>query len=384
MTATQPAILFIHGFLDGAAVWDDVVAALGDRAAGSVRVDLAGMGARAGEAGPFTLDRFAADVGREVEALGKPVVLVGQSMGAQVAELVAAKFPAQVAALVLVTPVPLAGTALPDDAMAPFRSLGGQPAAQRALRRQLTVSLDAAQLERLGSIGDRPAPAAVSAFAEAWNRGHPDGSQPSRYRGPVLIVRSEDDPFVTAERVASAVVPRFDSPAVASIGQAGHWPHVEQAQAFAKILGEFLQTVDRPAASGPRQQGWTQAFERKSADAFAQAFSPDVVLEASALVRPVVGLEQVKTVMAAASTIYESLAFTHEATHGNRNYLEWVAEAFGGEKLFGITVLTKNGDGKIVHAAIHHRPLDGALKFSAELGRRVQGKVDAGHFHSAR
>src|SRR5437773_4115630 len=97
MPQAKPIVLFIHGFLDGATVWDPVVAELGERAADSVRVDLAGMGARAHEPGPFTLDRFADDVGRQVEALGKPVVLVGQSMGAQVAELVAAKSPTRVA-----------------------------------------------------------------------------------------------------------------------------------------------------------------------------------------------------------------------------------------------------------------------------------------------
>ena len=107
------------------------------------------------------------------------------------------------------------------------------------------------------------------------------------------------------------------------------------------------------------------------------------MLEASVLAKPVVGAEQVKTVMGAASKIYEALAFTHEAASGQRNYLEWEAQAFGGEKLSGITILTKNEEGKIVRAAIHHRPLGGALKFSAELGRRLQGSVDASHFYGA-
>jgi len=97
----------------------------------------------------------------------------------------------------------------------------------------------------------------------------------------------------------------------------------------------------------------------------------------------VIGAEQVTAVMAAASTIYEALAFTREATSGLRTYLEWEAEAFGGDKLFGVTILSKNEQGEIVHAAIHHRPLGGALKFSAELGRRVHGKVAAAHFFSA-
>jgi hypothetical protein len=105
------------------------------------------------------------------------------------------------------------------------------------------------------------------------------------------------------------------------------------------------------------------------------------VLEASVLAKPVVGIDQVKTVMSAASKIYEALSFTHEAHDDPRDYLEWEVQAFGGEQMRGITVLTKNAHGKIVHVAIHHRPLGGALKFSSELGRVLQGQVDASVFY---
>ena len=76
-------------------------------------------------------------------------------------------------------------------------------------------------------------------------------------------------------------------------------------------------------------------------------------------------------------------AFTHDASHGDRHYLEWEVTAFEGTVLRGVAILTKNDDCKIVHAAIHHRPLDGVRKFSAELGRRLQGKVDASHCYGA-
>ncbi|HEX6704085.1 MAG TPA: alpha/beta hydrolase [Albitalea sp.] len=382
MAQDKAAILFIHGFLDGAAVWDPLLTALRERREDAVRIDLAGMGERGAEPGPFTLSRYAADVGRVVQSLRRPVVLVGQSMGAQVAELVAARNAAQVAGLVLLTPVPLAGTGLPDEALRPFRELGGQPAAQRDLRRRLTVHLDDAALEFLGAIGDRAAPVAVAALADAWNTGHLDGTQPSRYTGPVLVVRGEGDPFVSAEVVASAVAPRFTSPTIAVIGQAGHWPHVEQPRAVARTLEQFLLVVDPPRGPQVGTQGWTQAFSEKSANAFGEAFASDIVLEASVLARPIAGAEQVKAVMGEASRIYESLSFTNEATNGKRSYLEWSAVAFGGEQLWGITILTRNDDGKVVNAAIHHRPLHAALKFSAELGRRLQGRIDGSHFHS--
>jgi pimeloyl-ACP methyl ester carboxylesterase len=384
---TQPALVFIHGFLDGADAWDDLARGLGDRAAGALRVDLAGMGARAGEPGPYSLDRFAADVTTQVRALSRPVVLVGHSMGAQIAELVAQRLDQQVGGLVLLTPVPLRGTGLPDDAMRTFHALGGNPAAQRELRRNLSAKLDETQLERLGQLGDRVDAAAVGTFADLWNNGHPSGAEPARYRGPVLIIRGGDDAFVTAELISSGVTPRFEVPSVVSIERAGHWPHVEQPNEVARIVGSFLASVE-PASAMPYMpdvpvapQGWTRAFEHKSADAFADAFAPNVVLEASVLAKPVVGVDQVKTVMTAASKIYEALSFRHEAHNDMRDYLEWEVQAFGGEQMRGITVLTKNAEGKIVHVAIHHRPLGGALKFSAELGRVLQGQIHASFFH---
>jgi hypothetical protein len=341
------------------------------------------MGERFGEGPPYSLAFFAKDVAHQVRALGRPVVLLGHSLGAQVAELVAVQLPSTVCGLVLLTPVPLQGTQLPGTTMKRFHALGGQPVAQRELRRSLSVNLDSNGLEMLGRLGDRVLPASAGAFADLWNQGHALGAQPSRYRGPVLVVRGEADAFITARLIDAAVIDRFESPAVAMVGDAGHWPHVEQPQALARFVGEFLDSLENTVAPAATPQGWTPAFEQRTAAAFANALASGMVLEGSVLAKPVVGAEAVKAVMAAANTIYEALAFTHEATHGLRSYLEWEAQAFGGEKLSGITILTKNEDGKVVRAAIHHRPLGPALKFSAELGRRLQGRVYVSHFLGA-
>jgi AcrR family transcriptional regulator len=130
-----------------------------------------------------------------------------------------------------------------------------------------------------------------------------------------------------------------------------------------------------------RSQGWADAFARKSAEAFGGVLADDVVLEASVLRRPIEGRSQVMQVMGTASEVYESLVFTHEVSHGTRSYLEWEATAFGGVVLAGVTILTKNGGGQIVRAAIHHRPLGAALRFSEELRERLAGVVDPGCFH---
>ena len=55
------AVLFIHGFLDDQSVWDDVVSELATANAQFLRLDLAGMGDRSGDEGPYSLERYADD-----------------------------------------------------------------------------------------------------------------------------------------------------------------------------------------------------------------------------------------------------------------------------------------------------------------------------------
>src|ERR1700716_500225 len=91
----ERAVVFVHGFLDDQYVWDKVIAELKTPGLETVQLDLAGMGDRAGASGPFTYERSAADVGVVVDTVGKPFVIVGQSMGAPIAELVGAARPEQ-------------------------------------------------------------------------------------------------------------------------------------------------------------------------------------------------------------------------------------------------------------------------------------------------
>src|SRR5262245_17458724 len=157
-TAGAPTVLLIHGFLDDASVWDGLVDSLAGEV-GAVRYDLPGFGTRSGsvaEARTVTLESLAAEAGDIVDAIDGPVIVVGQSLGTQVAELVAAQHPNHVRGLVLLTPVPLGGTHLPDEVVAPFRALGGDRAAQRRARAELSPHLSDKQLDRLAAA---PSPA---------------------------------------------------------------------------------------------------------------------------------------------------------------------------------------------------------------------------------
>jgi hypothetical protein len=132
------------------------------------------------------------------------------------------------------------------------------------------------------------------------------------------------------------------------------------------------------------QNSWTQAFAEQSESSFADTFAENVVLEASVLVRPIKGRDCVKSVMATASKVYETLTFTHQVENDRQTYLEWDAKAFGGQPLSGVTILTNNPDGLIVHVAIHHRPLSAVLRFSIEMRDRLKSKIELDYFYAGK
>ncbi|WP_238391101.1 MULTISPECIES: alpha/beta fold hydrolase [unclassified Mycolicibacterium] len=356
--------LFIHGFLDDENVWDDVVSALPDDVS-TIRYALPGFGARVRDESPeISLASLAAEAGQLIDGIDSEVIVVGQSMGSQIAELVAVGHAEKVSGLVLITPVPLGGTRLPDEALDQFRALGGDPAAQRAARAQLSPNLTGDQLDRLTPAGTSARPQVVSHYVDVWNDGVSDAPPVSTFAGPVLVIRGGADTFVTAELVAT-IGPRFPQARLEVVDGGGHWVHVEYADRVAALIAAFAR--ETAAATG-----WRRSFAEKSQARFAETLAEHVVFEATTLPDPVAGRDQVAAVMGAASAIYESLEFTSEVHSGSTSYLRWRATAFDEMAMRGITVLDRGSDGKIIRIAIHHRPLGAVLRFSAEIRDRME------------
>jgi len=232
------ALVFVHGFLDDQHVWGPVLAKLSAPGFETVQFDQAGFGDRAAATGPITYDRFAADLSAVIDAIGKPFVLVGHSMAGPVAELVAAARPERALGLVLVAPIPTAGTRLPAEVMESFTSVSDF----LATRRQVAPSIPEAESERAAASAAKIRPNVMRAAADVWNNGHPAGERPSGFTGPVLILSGADDPVISAEVIASAVAPRFDpaNSTVTEIGQSSHWPHLERPTVVAGEIDRFL------------------------------------------------------------------------------------------------------------------------------------------------
>ena len=236
--------LLIHGFLDDASVWDGVVDSLAGEV-GAVRYDLPGFGTRSGsiaDACNTTLESLAAEAGGVLEGIDGPVIVVGQSLGTQLAELVAAQHSDQVRGLVLLTPVPLGGTQLPDEVVAPFAALGGDRVAQRRLRAELSPHLSEEQLDRLTDLGVPVAADVTAHYVDVWNSGVRDAPTTSTFGGPVLIIRGGADGFVT-QQLIDGISARFVEPDVNVIDKGGHWVHAEYPGSVASMILDFTDAI---------------------------------------------------------------------------------------------------------------------------------------------
>ncbi len=376
----RPVALLVHGFLDAGQIWSAVADNLSGAGITTATIDLPGMGGSDAEPDSISLDAYARDVASVVDSIGGELVIVAQSMGAQVAELVARLRPAAVKGLVLLTPVPLAGVGAPDEVVAPFRSSGGQADVQRQQRTALSHNLSDDRLDMLVKLGLLVRPDVVARLVDVWNGGHEAGRSKSDFPGPVLVIRGASDPFVT-EDIASVVTDHFEHGVLETVAEAGHWAHVEQPVEIARLVASMVRGVCLAGGEAHASAAdWRSAFAKKTQSAFGQAFAADVVIEAVTLIKPVQGRENVQRVMEAASKIYSSLTFTDQTSAGNKQYIEWTAEAHEGVKFAGITILTRDDEGAVAHVAIHHRPMEAAIFFSRKMGQTLKPVLGPGYF----
>jgi len=69
--------------------------------------------------------------------------------------------------------------------------------------------------------------------------------------------------------------------------------------------------------------------------------------------------------------MYDTIAFKRETTTGSQTFLEWE----GVFEVAGITILVVDSAGLIESVRLYHRPLGAVIAFSAELVRRLDGKM---------
>jgi hypothetical protein len=75
----------------------------------------------------------------------------------------------------------------------------------------------------------------------------------------------------------------------------------------------------------------------------------------------------------------DAINFTHEMSSESRTCLEWEGK-FQGKDIAGTTILALSVNGAIESIQLYHRPYEQVIAYSAELGRRLKGKIDPSIF----
>ena len=127
-----------------------------------------------------------------------------------------------------------------------------------------------------------------------------------------------------------------------------------------------------PSASG---SAWRALVRKNGTAEFAAAFSRTVSLETSVMNERCIGVELIGAFFAATTKMYDRLDFTHETVEGRKTFFEWEGTAFG-SSIAGTTIVTRNEAGLVEGVRLYHRPFRQVVRFSAELAKRLAGKVD--------
>jgi pimeloyl-ACP methyl ester carboxylesterase len=252
-----PALVLLHGLSATHANWEYTMPAFADRWR-VIAPDLPGHGRSAKPDAPYTIDFYAGvirSLGRELGI--EEAVVIGNSLGGQIAAEIALAYPTWTRALVLVAPAGGFGAGL--RAVRWVIGAGARPGVLRlalpwALERCMSDRSLPACGERRRLLQERLTSADYPDFARAVTRSLVGaiaaGRQPLRQLAqPTLLVWGRADRLVafSGSRRLLREVPHAR---LAVLERCGHLPMLEQPEPFNRAVADFLRAVE--AAPLPR------------------------------------------------------------------------------------------------------------------------------------
>lgn len=234
-------VVLVHGWTMSGAVYDSLLDHLDRAGLTLLVVDLRGSGASDKPDSPdvYSLAHYAGDVLAVADAeKAKSFVVVGHSMGGQIAQWLAAHHADRVAGAVLLCPVPACGIPLPDDAAALFSNSGGNREATKTILTMACKDLPDGALDRLIEDAMRTAPVAVKSAFKTWTTGGFTDAL-ANIRAPLLCVGT-DDPFLPPAFLRAEIIAKVAGSRFAYLPGPGHYVQVERSRETAALLEAFL------------------------------------------------------------------------------------------------------------------------------------------------
>ncbi len=203
--------------------------------------DLGGFGAAPAPAGGFSVDAYADAVAAvmEAEQLTR-YVLVGHSMGGKIALALAARQPAGLAGLVLLSPSPPTPEPMTEaDRQASLQAWGQAAAAEQTQRTITAQALPAATRRQIIADNLRSTRAAWEAWLLAGSR-EDISARMGRITVPCAIVAGDQDAVLSPSVHGLETLPLLPAGTpLEIIGGAGHLLPYEAPEAVAALLARF-------------------------------------------------------------------------------------------------------------------------------------------------
>ncbi len=236
-------LLFVHGWQADSSVWAPIVERLSETHR-TIAIDLRGSGDSRLAPGPYRVETFADDLSAMVAALDlDPLVAIGHSMGAAIAERFAIDRPDAIEGLILIAPVPPDAMPYSPKLDAMFRAtIGNEANASAWLGKLLVAEPPRAILQLLRGAAARTPPAAALESYESWTT-LAFGDEAATIDTPALVLAPAADrpmtPDVTRERVAEPLA----GARLLIVEDAGHYAIVEQPAWIAEQIERFVEEL---------------------------------------------------------------------------------------------------------------------------------------------
>ncbi|MCC7358649.1 MAG: alpha/beta fold hydrolase [Anaerolineales bacterium] len=243
-------LLLLHGFPLSRRLWRPQVADL----AATTRVlapDLRGHGQSDVTAGPYSVEQYADDAARLLDALNvtQPVIVAGLSMGGYIALAFQRRHPQRVAGLILAATRAGAdsaeGKAKRDEAAAAARAHGARAIVDAMLPKMLAPRTYQTRPDLVAEARALMAPTKVTGIVSALAalRDRPDATkQLATIRQPVLVLHGSDDQLI-APSEAEAMTRALPNSRLALLAGGGHLLNLEQPAAFNAAVRTFAASL---------------------------------------------------------------------------------------------------------------------------------------------
>lgn len=245
----QDLVVLQHGWMVSSAIWDDFIPLLDAAGRTFVVPDMRGTGRSdvpPADGGHYTLAALTRDLAAVVDDAMKQrgtdrFRVVGHSMGGQLALWLAATRGAACTGTVAVTPVPLSGIPLPDDARGLFSTSGGDRGKQQTILGLACKTLEDGDRDRLLKDAGAIAPHVIAEVFASWSGGFADGDDVSLQRapGPVMVLAT-DDAFTPPPFMQQAIVSHAARGRLVHLAGPGHYPQVEAPTSLSAAINAFL------------------------------------------------------------------------------------------------------------------------------------------------